>query len=227
MIDDFGQLAATELADVELALPLTGRRFVTTRGAKLTLPSGLVTTLPPNTTVLGGAVMADGKSVTLLAAHAGGRQLIVVSLGTGQITQRHAILASTVRLAIRRGLAIAQLEACVLRLLDLHAGRELGTLSFDHDVDDFVVDLDGQRLAVRTGHGAVEVHQLVDLLRRPAASIQAPPSVERPDATPHGRMDEPDVITSAPRAQQPGSEASDNDSIARMMRRVGADLRAT
>jgi hypothetical protein len=105
LIDDFGQLAATELADVDIALPLTGRRFVTARGAKLTLPSGLVTTLAPNTTVLGGAVMADGKSVTLLVAHAGGRQLIVVSLGTSQITQRCATLSPTVRRATRRSLA--------------------------------------------------------------------------------------------------------------------------
>ncbi len=226
LIDDFGQLAATELGDVEIVLPLTGRRFVTARGAKLTLPSGLVTTLPPNAAVLGGAVMADGKSVTLLAAHAGGRQLIVVSLGTGQITQRCAILSSTVRLAIRRGLAIVQLESRVLWLLDLHAGRELGTLKFDHDVDDFVVDLDGHRLAVRAGHGAIELHQLVDLLRRPAASIQAPAESERPGTISKDSTVEPDVITSAPRVE-PGSEASDDDRIARMMRRAAADIRAT
>ena len=46
LIDDFGQLAATEIPDVDLALPLTGRRFVTARGARLTLPAGLVTKLP-------------------------------------------------------------------------------------------------------------------------------------------------------------------------------------
>src|SRR5678816_1333283 len=70
LIDDFGQLTTTEIVDADLALPLTGRRVVTARGAKLRLPSGLVMTLSPNTTVLGGAVMADGKSVTLLVAHA-------------------------------------------------------------------------------------------------------------------------------------------------------------
>jgi len=227
LIDDFGQLSATELGDVEIALPLTGRRFVTARGAKLTLPSGLATALPPNTTVLGGAVMADGKSVTLLAAHAGGRQLIVVSLGTGQIAQRCAILSSTVRLAIRRGLAIVQLESQVFRILDLHAGRELGTLRFDHDVDDFAVDPNGQRLAVRAGHGAIELHQLVDLLRRPVATIQAPPAAEPPDTISRDPTVEPDVITSAPRVEQPGSETSDDDRIARMLRRVAADIRGT
>lgn len=93
LIADFGQLAVTEIAEVDLPPPLTGRRgrrFITTRGAKLTLPSGLATKLPPNTTVLAGAVMADGKSVTLLVAHAGSRQLVTVLLGTGQTMQRCA-----------------------------------------------------------------------------------------------------------------------------------------
>ena len=183
LIDDFGQLVATELPAVDLALPLTGRRFVTARGAKLTLPSGLVTALPPNTTVLGGAVMADGKSVALLVGQGGGRQLFVVSLGTGQITQRCAVRSPTLRIATRRSHVIVQLEPRVLWALDLHAGRELGAIAFDHDVADFAIDPGGHRLAVRSDGCAIDLHPLADLLRRSATSAPAtsPPA---PDATP-------------------------------------------
>ncbi|HEV7554597.1 MAG TPA: hypothetical protein VGO00_04020, partial [Kofleriaceae bacterium] len=186
LIDDFGEIARTELAEPDLALPLTGRRFVTVRGTKLVLPSGLVVSLAPNTTVLGGVVMSDGKRVTLLVAHGGARQLVVISLGTGQIAQRCAMPSMTVRIATRRGVAIAQPESRVLSVLDLQAGRELGSVRFDHDVDDFAIDPDGRRVATRAKDGSIELHELADLLR---------------PATPAGEpiADEPEVITSAPR----------------------------
>ena len=188
VFDDFGQLARTELADSDLALPLTGRRFVTVRGTKLTLPSGLVVPLPPNTTVHGGVVMSDGKRVTLFVAHAGARQLVVISLGTGQIVHRCAMPSTTVRIATRRGIAIAQPEPRVLWVVDLHSGRELGSVRFDHDIDDLAIDPDGRRVATRRKDGSIELHELADLLR---------------PATPAGEpiADEPDVITSAPRAE--------------------------
>lgn len=173
LIEHFGQLASTELVGGELTLPLTGRRFVTAHGARLTLPSGRVTMLAPGTTVLGGAVMSDGQSVTLLVARDGGRQLIVVSLGTGQVTRRCATPSSTVRLAARRSIAIALVEPRMIWGVDLHTGRELGTVGFEHDVDDFAIDPDGQTLAVRFDSGAIELHQLGDLLRRPPATVRA------------------------------------------------------
>jgi hypothetical protein len=182
LIDDFGQLVATELAAVDLALPLTGRRLVTARGARLTLPSGLVTPLPPNTTVLGGTVMADGKTVTLLVSHAGGRQLLVVSLGTGQIVQRCTVRSPTLRIATRGSHVVVQLEPRVLTALDLHAGREVGAIAFDRDVADFAIDPGGHQLAVRSDGGEIELHRLADLLRRPA--ISAPTPGPAPDAAP-------------------------------------------
>jgi len=187
LIDDLGQLAATELVDVDIAFPLTGRRFITARGSELTLPSGLVTTLPPKTTALSGAVMADGKSVTLLVAHAGAHQLIGVSLGTGQITQRCPTPSSTVRIATRRSFAITQLEPRMLRVLDLHAGRELGVIRFDHDVDDFAIDPSGCRLAVRSDTGAIELHHFGELLRRSVASIQTASVAESVDEKADGQ----------------------------------------
>src|SRR5256885_7610371 len=111
LLDDFGQLRQTELADADLTLPLTGRRFVSVRGARLTLPSGLVAPLPPSIGVLGGTIMADGKVATLLVAQADGRQLLTVSLGTGQVSQRSGLFPGAVRVAPHRHLALAHPDA--------------------------------------------------------------------------------------------------------------------
>jgi hypothetical protein len=61
LIDDFGSLQQTELAEADAVIPFTGRRFVVARGARLALPSGVVAQLPPGSRVLAGAVIADGK----------------------------------------------------------------------------------------------------------------------------------------------------------------------
>jgi len=182
LLDDFGQLRQTELADADLTLPLTGRRFLSVRGARLTLPSGVVAPLPPSIGVLGGAVMADGKLATLLVAQAGGRQLVTVSLGTGQVSQRSGLFPGAVRVAPHRHLAVAQIDARTLVVRDLHAGRDLGRIRLSHDVEDHAIDTDGQRLAVRAPGGAIELHRLLDLLRPSgvarAMADDAPPSDE-------------------------------------------------
>jgi hypothetical protein len=175
LIDDFGQLRCTELADADLTLPLTGRRLVTVRGTRITLPSSVVVPLPPNTGVLGGAVMADGKFATLLVAQAAGRQLLTISLSTGQVSQRSPLFPAAVRVATHRHLAVAQLEPRLLAARDLHAGRDLGRIRLDDDADDFAIDTDGQRLAVRSPGGAIEVHRLIDVLRPAGASRAVPP----------------------------------------------------
>ncbi|MEO7732759.1 MAG: hypothetical protein ABIY55_17445, partial [Kofleriaceae bacterium] len=205
LIDDFGQLGHTELADADLTLPLTGRRFVAVRGAKLTLPSGVVATLAPNTTVLGGAVMADGKIVTLLVAHGGGRQLLTIALAHGQVVQRCVAPAATVRVATQRQLAVAQLETRAISVRDLVAGRELGTIRFEHDLADFAIDPHGQRLAVRSPDGAITLHRLADLLRpaarTPAPEARAAPPGTRPEPTALSAdrtSAAPDVQTAAP-----------------------------
>ncbi len=167
LIDDLGQTAKTEVAEADAVIPLTGRRFVVARGSRLVLPSGLVTSLVPGTTLLGGAVMADGKAVTLLVVQGGSRHLVIVSLGSGHVVQRYACPSSNVRLAIRRGIAIAQLEPRVLRALDLNAGRDLGTIVLDHDVGDIAIDPDGSQLAIRDDDGKIAFHELAELLRRP------------------------------------------------------------
>ncbi|HUJ58787.1 MAG TPA: hypothetical protein VLX92_09850, partial [Kofleriaceae bacterium] len=186
IVDDFGQLAIAELPDADVILPLTGRRHVVARGARLTLPSGIVAQLAPGSLVLGGAVMADGKAVTLLVAHAGSRQLVIVALGTGQIVQRCALPAAAIRLATRRRVVIALVDPRVLWAFDLHGGRELGTIQLDRDVQDLAIDPDGARVALRAEDGTVELHLLAELVgNKPVPDVRAAdagePDVRDPD----------------------------------------------
>jgi ATPase family associated with various cellular activities (AAA) len=186
LIDDFGQIAATELGEVELVLPLTGRRFVTARGATLTLPSGLTAMLPPRTSALEGAVMADGKAAMLLVSGPTGRSLVAVALGTGQLVQRCAMPSSMVRLASRCSVAVVAHGPRALRIVDLNAGRDLGIATFDHDVLDVAIDPAGNRLAVRGAGGAIELCDVAELLRRQAAVGPGAPPIELPIApVPH------------------------------------------
>ncbi|HSS02693.1 MAG TPA: aldehyde dehydrogenase family protein, partial [Kofleriaceae bacterium] len=175
---------ATRL-EVDLAMPLTGQRFVTARGRKLTLPSGLITMLPPNTTAAGGVVMADGKTAVLVIAHGSGRELIVVSLGTGQIGQRYALPSTSVRIANDRGVVAAQLDPRTLRILDLRAGRDLGVIAFDRDLADHALDPQARRLAVRDTVGDVELVELAEILRTTTGSLA--PSVVHQVRTASGR----------------------------------------
>ncbi len=168
LIDDFGQLVRTEIAAADVVLPLTGRRHVVVRGGKLLMPSGVVAQLA-GSHVVGGAVLADGKSVVVVAGRAEQRQLITLALGTGQVVQRADVASAVIRLATRRAIAVAQLEPRVLVAIDLRVGRELGTIRCDADVRDLAIDPDARRLVLRDVDGGVEVHELAALLRRPDA----------------------------------------------------------
>ncbi|HEY0482864.1 MAG TPA: ATP-binding protein [Kofleriaceae bacterium] len=207
LIDDFGQFGASDVPACDFALPLTGRRFVAARGMRLTLPSGLVVALP--SAPVAGAVMADGKSVVLLVAS---RQLVRISLGTGRTTVCGTV-ASNVRVANRRGLAITQLDARCVAMLELGSGRGAGMIHFDHDVHDLAIDPDGRRLAVRAADGSIEVHELAGLLRRPAVEtdpdIDPVPRIGATAATAAADdVDEPEVITSACRTDAAASPST-------------------
>jgi MoxR-like ATPase len=114
--------------------------------------------------VLGGLVTVDAKSAVLLATHAGTRQLIVVSLGNGQITQRCVAPSARVRVATRRLVAISQLEPRQLWAIDLRTGRELGNIVCDADVRDFAISPDGETLV--THADCIEVHELAALFAK-------------------------------------------------------------
>ena len=171
LVDDLGQLVS-ERIDADFAIPLTGRRHVIARGSRLVLPSKLETDLLPGTCVLGGTVTTDGKSVVLLVTHAGARQLVIVSLGTGQIVQRCVTPSLRVRVATQRLVAISQLESRQLWCMDLRTGRELGQIVCDDDIRDFAISPDGVQLVTHTADGCVEVHELAALLHDTRKSAQ-------------------------------------------------------
>jgi AAA+ superfamily predicted ATPase len=182
VFDDFGQLAAHELPEADATIPLTGRRFVVARGGRVTLPSGVVAQLAPSSIVLGGAVMTDGKAVTLLVARDGGRQLIVIALANGQPTARCAVpTTATVRVATKGYVAVVQSGPRGLAIVDLRTGRELGTAVLRDDAHDIAVDPAGRRLAARS-HDGIELHDIAELLRRPAepAESSEPTAEPRP-----------------------------------------------
>ena len=184
ILPDLGaQLVRSELPEgADVIIPLTGRRFITARGARLTLPSGMIAQLPSNANVLGGTVMEDGKSVTLLVTQAGGRQLMVISLGSGHVTHRCAMPGSIARLATRRGIVVLQLEPRRLCAIDLHAGRELGSFTLEHDAADYAIDPAGKRLALRDAAGDVELHDLGELIEREKTVVAV--SAEESDPEP-------------------------------------------
>lgn len=165
LLDVAGTLACTTLAGADVVLPLVGRRCVSARGPKLTLPSGITTRLPPKTTVLGGAVMANGKGVTLLVTSGSDRELIVMSVSTGRVVRRYVVPDTAVRLAAKRFIAVTQTDPCTLRVIDLRSGRDIGVIARDHEIRDHAIDPTGRRLAIRSNHGAVELHDLSELLR--------------------------------------------------------------
>ena len=198
LIDDFGSLVANELGEVDLALPLTGRRSVAVRGSRVTLPSGVVVRLPPSSTVLGGAVMADAASVMLLVARDAGRQLISIALGSGQIALSCVAPSPTVRIALKGYLAVWQLGPRQLAVVDLRTGRDTAALVLDRDVHDYAIDPAGRRLATLTGDGDIEIAAIADLPRRAPQPVDAPQAVAAPQP-----VDAPRTVTAPQTADAP------------------------
>jgi len=174
VLDDFGTLVRSELGD-DLAIPFTGRRHLSVRTARLMLPSGATTTLASGTSVLGGAVMQDGKSFALAVAQGGARHLLFGSLSGGQITQRCAIPTTAVHVATRRAHAIVQVSPRAMWCVDLRSGRQLGAIDLAYDVVDFAIDPDAERLVIKSERGDLEVHTIAELLARTSAPANEPP----------------------------------------------------
>ena len=177
MFDDLGTLRSLDGSDADATFPLTARRHLTARGSRLTLPSGSTVALPPGSTAVGGVVMADGKHVTVLVAGASGRQLLSISIGTGQVVQRCAIGAGIVRVAARRGAVVAQTAVRTFELIDLRSGRVTATFELAHDVGDLAIDPDAQRCVLRGATGTIEVCELAELVRARTVVAQATESI--------------------------------------------------
>jgi hypothetical protein len=185
IIDDVGTLFAHEHPYAELLIPFTARQVLVVHGAYIQMPSSLVTTLPPTGRVLGGSVLADGKSVVLVTTHHTGRCVALVSIANGQLVSRFEIEGGLVRLASRRALAVVHREGR-LEVLDLRAGRELGSFAIAQEVDDLAIDPDGQLVAIRHG-SEVELVDLQAQLRtirlEPVAAIAVPRVFTERDTT--------------------------------------------
>jgi ATPase family protein associated with various cellular activities (AAA) len=186
----------------ELALPLTGRRWVTATGARVVAPSGLACELAAGSRVLGGAIVLDGSAVVVLVERARGRELVVIGLSNGRPQLRHAIAPGPLRVAARRGLAALLVDARRIGVIDLRSGRVLGEVASDRDVADFALDPDGQRIALRDPAMTVEVLALREAFQRPAPITLPEPEPEpEPAATAPAPIEPPPPPPSLPRTR--------------------------
>jgi hypothetical protein len=202
VIDDLGQIAQHEHPAADAIVPITGRRALIASGARVQLPAGLSVNLAPGSTVIGGAVLADGKFAALVIARAGQRHVATIAIGSGQLVARCDVPAdASLRIAGRRAVVVVQREREV-EIHDVRTGRCAGSFAVDRDVEDLAIDPDGKQLALR--HGAdVDVMQVADRLRQTrtvaAAKLAATVDNVMPLAIPDG--DEPPVqVDDAPPA---------------------------
>src|SRR5690606_38891247 len=110
----------------QLAIPLTGRRWILVHGARVTAPSGLTCELSVGSRVTGGAVILDGTAVVVLAERPEGRELTVIGLSNGRLLHRQPVPGAEVRVATRSGLAAIRISRRQLAVIDLRSGRVLG-----------------------------------------------------------------------------------------------------
>ena len=183
----------------EIAIPLTGRRWVTIQGTRVVAPSGLSCELPLGTRVRSAAITLDGTALAIVTQRGTGGELVLVGLTNGKLAWRMPMAApQLVRVAARRGLAIALVEPRRFAVIDLRGGRLLGHGTAPFDILDLALDPDGQRIALREGARQVEVISVRDVL--------APPPVETVDATAPELIAEVatiDVVTAAPEVRPP------------------------
>jgi len=196
-------LVCAEAADADAIIPITGQRVIVARGSRLTLPSGLTVALAPHSQVLGGCVTGDGKWLTLLVAHRAERQLVMVSLGLGQVMRRRAV-PPRAAVVVANGVAAIQLEPRALRVIDLTTNRDLGGVSFDHDVAAFAVGPTGRVLATRSTTGELELHRIDPLFPRPFAARAGTARTAHADLAPPHMLPPP---ADAPPADAPSALA--------------------
>jgi ATP-dependent 26S proteasome regulatory subunit len=108
--------------------------------------------------------MQDGKTFVLAVAQGGGVQLVLGSLASSQVIQRCSVAATSVHIATRRAVAMVQVAPRTLSCIELRSGRQLGVIELAHDVTDFAIDPDGQRVVVRSERGDLEVHDIAEHL---------------------------------------------------------------
>ena len=167
----------------ETAIPLTGRRWVTASGGRITVPSGLACEIEPGKRVLGGAIVFDGTAVALIAERADrttGRELVMLSLANGRAVLRRSLPVADLRVAARRGRLAALVDPRTLLLFDLLSGRVLGEVAVPPGVDcatDFAIDPNGRRAVLRDGSGHLEFLDLDTAITARRMELPSPPEV--------------------------------------------------
>jgi hypothetical protein len=151
VLDDLGVVATHTHRDADVVVPITARRAIAAVGSRIVLPSGLIIHAAAGTRFVGGTVLADGRSAILLATRGAERRLVTVALGAEQLGLQRTLPSDDVRMAARRGVAAYRIDASRVGLFDLRFGRELGAFVMDAPVDDYAIDPDATRLAVRCG----------------------------------------------------------------------------
>jgi ATP-dependent 26S proteasome regulatory subunit len=197
LVDDFGEIVRVAVEPDVLAIPLTGRRHVTIRGSRVVMPSGASAQLGAGVTAVGGLVLQDGKTFVLAIAHGGGRACVVGSLASGRIGSRVPVPAAAIRIATRRGLAFVQGSERELAVIDLRAGRTIGTFDHDGPIEDFAVDPDGARVVVSSERGDLEVLDVAEQLARcsNAVVVEVPVAVEASEPVASAQPEAPRTAT--------------------------------
>jgi hypothetical protein len=162
----------------ELAVPLTGRRWVVASGARVTAPSGLSCELAAGSRVMGGTVVLDGTAAVLAVDRPVGRELVVVGLASGRPQLHRPVPAAVMRVAARRGLVAMLVEPRRIAVLDLRSARMVGEVACDRDVVDLAIDPDGHLIALRDGAYTLEVISLREALAAAPVSASGAAEVE-------------------------------------------------
>jgi hypothetical protein len=171
---------APVVGDAELVLPVSPSRWLVCTRNRVTLREPTAerwsTGMVGPGTILGGAVLLDGRAAALLLdvpaseAHPdGARQLVVIGLHQPVVQHRLTIAhADLVRFATVRGLAAVVAARRRLLLIDLRFGRLVKEHAWHRDVVDLAIDDTGQHVALRLdGTGEVLHVAVADLVAAP------------------------------------------------------------
>ena len=84
----------------------------------------------------------------------------MITLANARPVLRIPVASAVLRVAARRGLVALPLDPRRLAVLELRSGRILGEVATDFDIEDFALDPDGLRVALRAPDGAIELSAL-------------------------------------------------------------------
>ncbi|HEY0253410.1 MAG TPA: hypothetical protein VGC41_17870 [Kofleriaceae bacterium] len=155
------QLVRTPLPPVDLALPITHRRFAIAAWRKLLLPSGKSASL--DNTITGGAVLFDGAEAVLVLGEGKTRELALVSLTDGAVRTRIPAPAGILRLAHQTGIVIALTTPTTLVAIDMRTGVTHAPVEIAQPARELAIDPRGHWVVARGT--SIEMFVLADLLR--------------------------------------------------------------